>query len=76
MEKKIYSLNMVAFLYMVLKKFPRVYKDDEGLTYFVYDDSNEVSLLINVYKNTKVTVDLHEYLVAYREIRVLMKTVR
>ena len=76
MIKRIYSINLTAFLYMILKTFPKVYKDDEGLTYFVYEDSNEVALLINMYKNTKVQVELHEYLAAYRDIRVLMKTVR
>lgn len=75
-EKKFYSINLVAFIYMIVKELPKAYKDDTGLIYFVYPDSTTINMLINVYKRTKVQVDLHEYLLAFKQIRSLMANIK
>ena len=76
LAKKFYSVNLVAFIYMIIGRLPEVYKDIEGLIYFVYEDSKEISLLINVYKKTHVQVDLHNYLAAFKDVRALMRTLQ
>lgn len=74
--KKFYSVNLVAFIYMITKTMPIAQKDLDGLIYFVYEDSETISLLVNVYKRTRVDVDLHNYLAAFRDIRQLMRTLK
>ena len=71
--KKLYSINLVAFIYMVSKMEPTLGKDHMGNIYFLYPDTNDITLLINIYRRNRVSVDLKEYLTAYRHIRGLIR---
>jgi hypothetical protein len=71
-RKKFYSVNLVAFIYSVTRELPEAVKDDEGLIYFIYETSQTIDLLVDVYKRTNVQVDLHKFLSAFRDIRNLM----
>lgn len=74
--RRIYSVNLATFVYLITKRFPEVYRDNDGLIYFVYESSEEISIILNVYKNTRPQVDLHAYVEAFKDIKILMRTVK
>ena len=76
MKKKIYSTNLAAFIYMVSHIEPITQVDYNGTVYFLYDETPEMTLLINMYKNNHVSVDLKQYINCFRYIRSLMKRTR
>lgn len=73
---KLFSVNLVAFIYMITKKEPELGFDPTGKTYFIYPATLQNTLIINVYRNNHVSVDLKDYLSAYRHIRSLMRSVK
>lgn len=69
---KLYSVNLIAFIFMISKVEPLTQTDEKGEVYFLYEDSAELTLLINIYRSNHVSVDLKEYLTSFRHIRTLM----
>jgi len=71
---KLYSINLVAFLYLMTGELPLLEGDAATKqTYFLVEDTQKNSLLIQIYRNNRVSVDLKGYLAAYRHIRQLMR---
>lgn len=70
--KKIYSVNLAAFVYLVSKIEPRIGFDWRDQAFFLFPDDTSISLIINVYRNNRVSVDLKDYLSAFKYIRTLM----
>ena len=69
---KIYSVNVAAYLYLLAKIEPILQLDDKGSVYFLFNDTPEISLMINVYRGNQVSVNLKGFLNAYRVIRSKM----
>lgn len=73
---KIYSINVAAFLLMVGKVEPIIELDHTGQAYFLFPNTTEISFMIQVYRMNRVSVDLKDYLAAYREIRQKIRKIR
>ena len=76
---KIYSLNLAAFILMITKIEPILTHDEEkgkGFVNFLYPVCDEVRLIKQIYKQTNVSVDLHSYLNAYKDIRMMISEYR
>ena len=69
--KKIYSLNLAAFIYMITHLEPHLYEDEMGKISFLYPDTSEITLLINIYRKNQISVNLKEFLNAFRTIKKL-----
>jgi hypothetical protein len=69
---KLYSVNLVAFIYLVSKIEPITDINDKNEVFFLFPDTPEISLLINVYRSNRVSIDLKDYLGSFRHIRTLM----
>lgn len=66
----IYSLNLAAFLTMRGHQSTMIGTDVEGKQFFLFLSSVHVSNDIADYRNTTTTVNLAEYLAAYRAVRL------
>lgn len=73
---KYYSVNLVAFIYMISKIEPVIEKDHLGQVYFLYESAPNITILTNIYRNNHVSVDLKDYLAAYRTIRGKMRAIK
>jgi len=69
---KLYSVNLTAFIYLISKLEPMTQIDAKGEIYFLFPDTPEISLLINIYRSNRVSIVLKDYLSAFRHIRTLM----
>lgn len=68
-DKRIYSLNLAAYLIMQGHIDYVIKQDSENLKfYFVFKD-NEVGKDILTYKSDCVMVDLHQFSTSYRKLR-------
>ena len=76
---KIYSLNLAAFLMMITGIKP-ILSDgkgkDSGYVSFLFPVCDEVRLVKQVYKQSNISVDLHSYLNAYKDIRLMISNYR
>lgn len=75
--KKLYSLNLVAYIYMITKEEPILGKDPRtGSVYFLYPDNDTTNFLVSTYKNTNPRVGLKDLTDAFRHIRTTMRAFR
>ena len=72
--KKIYSLNLMAFITMETRIVPTFYKQ-EKLIYALFPELPEVEEAINSYRDSNTTVNLHNYLAQFKKLRQLIKEV-
>lgn len=76
-HKKLYSLNLVAYIYMNTKEEPILGKDPRtGSVFFLYPDNNIINFLINTYKNNNPIVNLRDLTESFRHIRAVMRSYR
>lgn len=77
MEKRIYSLNLAAYIQMVTKIEPELdidYSDEGGgLVHCKFPECEGVRAAIKEYKNDK---HLHEFLQSYADLRDNIKVAR
>lgn len=75
--KKLYSLNLVAYIYLMAKEEPILGRDPRtGSVYFLYPDNNAINFLIQTYKNGNPTVGLKDLTKAFNHIRTIMRAFR
>lgn len=75
--KKLYSLNLVAYILLVSKQEPVLGKDpNTGSVYFLYPDDNATNFLIATYKNGNPQVGLKDLTKAFNHIRTIMRAFR
>ena len=72
MEKRIYSLNLAAYIMMVTGEEPKI-GNEEDLYYCVFPQNSAVSAAIAEYK---LEAELHDYLESYRELRERINSCR
>jgi hypothetical protein len=75
---KIYSLNLAAFLLLTTGIVPLTEKDpiDPSRIYFIFPNTPSTAFVIQAYRRTNVSIDLHNYLQCYRKIRNLTRTAK
>ena len=75
-NKRIYSLNLITYINLVTDLMPQI-KTEDGVTFYaIFPFCNGVSVAIDQYRNSKVAVDLHEFISRYKQIRRLIKQKR
>ena len=74
--KKIFSLNLAAYLFMITKEMPQLAKDNRNMVYFLFPDTPTISFLINTYKVGNPMVGLKDLTAAYKQIRQSMSAYR
>lgn len=76
-EKRIYSLNLSAYLFSSTGIFPSVRKEeDTEVFYCVFPEEEKVSQAIRNYRDTECQVNIHSFLSAYRTLREVIKDIR
>lgn len=70
--KKLYSLNLIAYVYMVSKIEPILQKDSQGTIYFLFPDTESLTFIINTYRVGNPIVGLRDFTNTYRYLRKLM----
>lgn len=76
MDKRIYSLNLGAYIILKTGLAPELHIDKdngEGLVHMIFPESAAVDKAIAAYKQDS---DLHNFLQAYNELRLAIKGVK
>lgn len=76
MNKRMYSLNLAAYVQMKTGIEPELeidYSDGNGLVYMTYPECEVVSSAINEYRTDAA---LHQFLQSYADLREQIKTAR
>jgi hypothetical protein len=69
-ERKIYSINLAAYLIATTDLLPKIEYDSASRTYyFVFPQTQGVSWSIDKYKNGNPTIRLHSFLKAIKQVR-------
>lgn len=69
--KRIYSLNLIAYVAYRTNLNPLLLLDEDGRTYYgVFPECSGVELAIEEFRQKKVRVELHRYLNMFRVIKV------
>lgn len=70
-SKRIYSLNLIAYVAYRTNLNPLLLLDEDGRTYYgVFPECSGVELAIEEFRQKKVRVELHRYLNMFRVIKV------
>ncbi len=69
MKKRIYSLNLIAYIMMTTEIEPTFEKDEEGVVYATFPLCQGVSFAIRQFRDKKCSVNLHCFLDTYKTIR-------
>lgn len=67
--KKIYSLNLIAYIMLTTEIEPTYEKDKDGLIYAKFPHCQGVSFAIRQFRDSKCSVNLHSFLNCYKAIR-------
>ena len=67
--KKIYSLNLIAYIKLTTEIEPTYGKDFDGTIYAVFPYCQGVSFAIKQLRDSKCAVNLHSVLNCYKDIR-------
>lgn len=76
MEKRIYSLNLIAFIMMETGLQPSINQDEKGMFYGVFPEIRGVAYAIKKWKSAKCEVEIHRFLNCYKELRDTIKEIR
>lgn len=75
--KKLYSLNLVSYIYLISNEEPIMGKDpNTGSIYFLYPDDDTTNFLIATYKNGNPKVGLKDLTKSYSHVRAMMRAFR
>lgn len=70
-SKRIYSLNLLAYIAYRTNLTPLLLLDEDGRTYYgVFPECSGVELAIEEFRQKKVRVELHRYLNMFKDIKV------
>lgn len=75
-EKRIYSLNLAAFIYSATGLMPEIKHENAKLFYCVFPENEQVSQAIRDYRQTGATVEIHRFLNCYGVIRDMIQVMR
>lgn len=76
-EKRIYSLNLAAFIIASTGLEPEVKLEEEtNLYYCKFPENEEVSNCIAAFRQPQVQVDLHSFINTFRELKAKIKALR
>ncbi len=76
MDKRIYSLNLITYIYMATDLLPTIDTEDGQVYYAVFPICHGVSIAIKQFRKTNTVVELHKFLASYRDIRSLIRDKR
>lgn len=73
-QKRIFSLNLVSFIWLSTDLTPQLFKaDDSGLFYAVFPDCAGVQEAIKRWRKRDLQVNLHEFLAYYKRVKELTR---
>jgi len=76
-SKKIFSINLAAYLITVTDLLPQIIYDNvSGQFYFVFPETQGVNWSIEKYKNGNPTIKLHSFLKAIKQVRESISAAR
>lgn len=75
-EKRIYSLNLLAYLAYKTNIRPDIHQDNDGKFYGLMPETRGVAWAINAYRKDDCFVELHKFLQEYKNIRDVIKEMR
>lgn len=75
-NKRIYSLNLVTYIWCRTGIQPELHVEEGGLIWCAYPEGGEVGKAITEYRNPEVAVCLHEYLQKYKQLRTMIEEAR
>ena len=75
-EKRIYGLNLAAFLFYATGIMPVIRYDENKVFYCVFPEEEQVGKAITAYRRSDCMANIHQYLNAYRTIRDTIKEIR
>lgn len=68
--KKVFSLNLICYLRCNGFKEKNVgFNADSKKVYFIYDESDELTDMINEYKRKDTMVKLHEFIAEFKQLK-------
>lgn len=68
-KKMIYSLNLIAFVSMRTCLTPEMHRDEKGLFYAIFPETQGVKQAIREWRNPETEVNIHAFLDVYRQLR-------
>ena len=76
-EKKVFSINLAAYLISSTDLLPRIIMDaDSKQFYFVFPQTRGVEWAIDKYKNGNPTIRLHSFLKCIKQVRESISVAR
>ena len=76
-EKRIYSLNLAAYIIVTTGLEPNYYADEvSGVYYCVFPQCEEVLEAIGSFRQSTVTVNLHQYLNEFKRLKEKIAALR
>lgn len=76
-EKRIYSLNLAAYISLTTGLQPVYFNDEEnGLYYCVFPQCEQVINAIAAFRSPDTTVNLHSYLSVFKGLREKIAALR
>ena len=76
MEKRIYSLNLIAYVAMRTNLTPTIGRDENGVFYATFPEVRGVAYAIRDWKNNKCNVEIHTFLNEYKDLRERISKIR
>lgn len=76
MNKRIYSLNLIAYIFLKTDLEPDIYADENNMFYAVFPECRGVAYAIKTYRQYECYVEIHSYLNCYKVIRERIKDIR
>lgn len=75
-EKRVYSLNLAAYIYWATGITPTVKRENAKLFYCVFPENEKISQAIRNYRQPETEVELHKFLNCYSIIRDMISISR
>lgn len=75
-ERRVYSLNLIAYVAMATGIEPDLRIDENTVIYAVFPEDSRVAYAIHDWKSADCQVNIHGFLAAYRNLRRSIKEVR
>ena len=74
--KKIYSLNLIAYIKYKTGLEPKLEVERDNTAYAIFPESQEVAKAIKDFKKDECLVNLHQFLNLYKELRIRINKLR
>lgn len=75
MEKRIYSLNLMAYIIMTTGAMPK-FEKDQGVIYAVFENTDGIKNAITEFNKDETTVNLHKFLNCFKNLKKSISELR